>query len=317
MKGLTTVLMLALATAMVTAVVSCSGPNQAAAGSWLAGVRTDDLTSTERADLDRYLHSFPSPCASVSASVAQCLQDKLACKACEPAAAFVAAAIRSGRSGAQVEAAYMARFDPSLVKTIDISGAPTMGPPNAPVTIVEFADFQCPTCALSVEILDRVVKSYAPNVRLVFKHFPLQYHQQADLAARAAVAAMRQNKFWEMHHVLFRNRTALQPEEIDRYAAGLGLDMARFKADLASPEVRKIVDRDREQGDELRLRGTPSVFINGREFSFDLFDFGGDDLLNWIELEIELATGQKVARPAAAAAPAPAAPAGSADGEGK
>lgn len=281
---------------------SCGGATQAAGTSWLAGVRTDDLTSTERNELDRHLHALPSPCASVDAPVAQCLQSKLPCNACQPAAEFVANAIRSGRSADQVQAAYLARFDPALVRRIDIAGAPTMGPANAPVTIVEFADFQCPSCAMSVEILDRIVKDYAPNVRLVFKHYPLQYHTAADYAARASVAAMRQNKFWEMHHALFRNRTALQPEEIDRYAQELGLDLARFRQDIASPAVKQYVDRDRAQGDELKLHGTPSVFINGREFSFELFDFGGDDLLDWIELDIQLATGHTVARPAAVSA---------------
>ncbi len=315
MKGLATILMIALVSATAAISVSCGGTNKTARDAWLGGVRTDDLTSTERNDLDRDLHTFPSPCADVDVPVAQCLEEKRACKACEPAAEFVAEAIRSGRSAAQVQSVYMARFDPSIIKKIDITGAPTMGPANAPVTIVEFADFQCPTCAMSVDILDRVVKGYAPYVRLVYKNYPLQYHTQADLAARAAVAAMRQGKFWEMHHLMFRNRTALQAEDIDRYAASLGLDMKRFKADLDSPEVRKIVQRDRDQGDALQLRGTPSVFINGREFNFEQFDFGGDDLLNWIELDIELATGHKVARPAAEPAPSATAPMSPTEGQ--
>jgi len=294
-----TIALIAVALAAAAFASSCSASTQTAPAPAFAGVRVDDLTSAERADLDRYLHVFPSPCKDITVPLGECIDRNLACKACRPAAEFVADAIRSGRSRDQIKAAYLARFDPGLVRSIDTTGAPFVGPANAPVTIVEFADFQCPSCALSVDILDRLVSGYTPHVRLCFKHYPLQYHTQADYASRAAVAAMRQNKFWELHHLMFRNRTALQPEDIDRYAASLNLDMARFKTDVLSPEVKQYVDRDRSQGDELHLRGTPSVFINGREFSFELFDFGGDDLLDWIELEIELATGRKPPRPPA------------------
>ncbi len=290
-----------LATAGLPA--GCSAANSSSP-SWLAGVKTQDLTSRERQDLERYLNDFPSPCMQVKEPVASCLQQNTACKACVPAAAFVASALRSGRSPEQIASAYRVRFDPAVVHTIDLGDAPSKGPANAPITIVEFADFQCPTCSLAVGVMDRLVEGYAPNVRVVFKNYPLPFHKQADLAARASVAAGKQNKFWEMHHLMFQNHSALQPEDLDRYAKTLGLDLERFHQDLASPEVKQSVERDHAQGDALKLKGTPSVYINGREFDFELFDFGGEDILTWIELDIEMATGRKPTRPVFAPAPA-------------
>jgi len=182
------------------------------------------------------------------------------------------------------------------VQTIDIAGAPSKGPADAPITIVEFADFECPFCASVVPVVDGLVDAYAPYVRVVFKDFPIQYHPHAQFAARSAAAAHMQGKFWQLHHLMFANRTQLAQEDIDRYARSLNLDMARFQRDRDSDAVAKHVKASYDEGVRLNVHGTPSFFINGRAFDFDQFDFGGEDLLSWIELEIELVTGKKPPR---------------------
>ncbi|MFW5740604.1 MAG: DsbA family protein [Myxococcota bacterium] len=257
--------------------------------------RPTDLTASELRSYDAYLLRFPSPCGGDD-TIATCLESGDRCKRCGPAAEFVARSIRSGFTAPEVEARYLVRFDPSRVRTIDVKGAPVMGPENATVTIVEFADFECPFCAASVPFIDSLVESYAPHVRVAFRHFPIQYHPHAELAARAAAAAQKQGKFWELHHLMFANRDRLEREEIETYARSLNLDMKRFLRDWDAESTAAFVKSDYEQGEQLDVRGTPTFFINGREFNLKLFDFGGEDLLAWIELEIELATGKPYER---------------------
>jgi protein-disulfide isomerase len=253
----------------------------------------DDLTPREQRDWRAYLVRFPSPCPQAEHSIAECLAQDRSCAACRPAAEFVAASIRAGHAADQVEARYMARFDPARVRLVPLEGAPSMGPADAVVTIVEFADFECPFCAAAVPLIDKIAQAYAPHVRVAFRNFPIKHHEHAGLAARAAMAAHAQGKFWQMHHELFGNRTALERPDIERYARSVNLDLTRFVRDLDSPEVAQAVRSDYQTGSQVGVSGTPTFFINGREFSVSLFDFGGEDLLSWIELEIRLATGKR------------------------
>ena len=155
--------------------------------------------------------------------------------------------------------------DPERTYSLPIEGSPAKGPADAPITIVEFADYQCPFCARSEGLVEEVLKAYPTQTRFVYKHFPLTAnHPQALPAALAAAAAQRQGKFWEMHAILFANQRALSPEQIDGYARQLGLDMDRFKADMASEEVKAQVEADRRLARRAGVRGTPTVFVNGR-----------------------------------------------------
>jgi protein-disulfide isomerase len=155
--------------------------------------------------------------------------------------------------------------DPGRTYNLPVEGSPVKGPADAPITIVEFADYQCPFCARSAGLVEEVLKAYPTQARFVYKHFPLSAnHPQALPAALAAAAAQRQGKFWEMHAILFANQRALSPEQIEGYARQLGLDMARFRTDLASAEVRAQVEADRRLARRAGVRGTPTAFVNGR-----------------------------------------------------
>jgi protein-disulfide isomerase len=154
--------------------------------------------------------------------------------------------------------------DPTKIHTVNIVGAATKGPETAPVTIVEFSDFQCPFCARVVPTLQQVQDTYKDHVRIVWKHLPLSIHKDAVGAALAAEAARKQGKFWEYHDKLFTDRTKLGSDDLKQYAKDLQLDMARFETDLQSGAEKKRIDADVAEAQALGINGTPGIFVNGR-----------------------------------------------------
>ncbi len=150
---------------------------------------------------------------------------------------------------------------------VDINGAPVFGDPNAPITIVEFTDFQCPFCAKASKTLNELVEKNPGKVKIVFKHNPLSFHDKAKLAHQAAEAANLQGKFWEMYEILFSNQKALERDNLISYAEQLGLDKAKFIADMESQAVIDRVEADLKQGTSVNVKGTPHFFINGTRFS--------------------------------------------------
>jgi protein-disulfide isomerase len=147
---------------------------------------------------------------------------------------------------------------------IPLANAYVRGPKDTPVTIVEFSDFQCPYCAQAAALVDQILGAYPQNVNFVYKNFPLPMHPNADPAARAALAAGKQGKFWEMHDELFRHSGDLSSQTIHSLAEKLHLDISKFEADMDSPAVKQQVDVEVRQGKVAGVRGTPSFFINGR-----------------------------------------------------
>ncbi len=159
-----------------------------------------------------------------------------------------------------------AAAEPATVRTheIPLANAYVRGPKDTPVTIVEFSDFQCPYCAQAAALVDQVLEAYPQNVNFVYKNFPLPMHPNANPAARAALAAGRQGKFWEMHDELFRHSGDLSAQTIRGIAEKLRLNLSKFEADMDSPAVKEQVDVEVRQGKVAGVRGTPSFFINGR-----------------------------------------------------
>ena len=157
------------------------------------------------------------------------------------------------------------QVDPNKVYEIPVADSAVRGPKDAPVTVVMFSDFQCPFCGQAVGIVDEVLKAYPKDVKFMMKQFPLrQIHPNADPAARAAIAAEKQGKFWEMHDELYKNARNLSPETIKGIAEKNGLDMKKFEADMNSDAVKKQVDEELALGQKVDVRGTPSFFINGK-----------------------------------------------------
>ena len=154
-------------------------------------------------------------------------------------------------------------IDISFNQKIDITGAPVQGKADAPVTMVVFSDFECPWCSKLKPVLDQLLAHNKDKLRIVFKHLPLQMHPQAEPAALAAIAAQKQGKFWEMHDALFEI-TNWTPNMIDETALKVGLNMEKFKADLASQEIQMQLGKDRTDAQLADVTSTPSLFVNGR-----------------------------------------------------
>ena len=146
---------------------------------------------------------------------------------------------------------------------IDIGKSPVKGPASAKVTIIEFSDFQCPYCTRGRETMEKVLKEYPNDVKVVFKNLPLPFHNQAMPAAKAALAAHRQNKFWEMHDELFANQQKLNEGFYVEAATKLGLNIDQFKKDMADPEIEKQVKEDAALAEKNDIQGTPGFFVNG------------------------------------------------------
>jgi protein-disulfide isomerase len=141
---------------------------------------------------------------------------------------------------------------------------PARGPAAAKVTIVEFSDFQCPFCGREIPVVERIMKEYDGKVRLVFRHFPLDFHAQAAKAAEASLCAADQGKFWELHDKMFQNQEGLQVDKLKEYAKGIGgIDAARFDQCLDSGAKKPQVDADQKAGSEAGVNGTPAFFVNG------------------------------------------------------
>ena len=152
--------------------------------------------------------------------------------------------------------------------TIPVSDSDqTKGKGNAPVTLVEYGDFECPYCRLAYPIVEEIQKIKGDGIRIVFRNFPLsQIHPHALHAAYAAEATAKQGKFWEMYYLLLENQEALEDQDLLTYAKRLNLDIQQFKKDMGSEEVAKKVKDDFMGGVRSGVNGTPTFFINGIRF---------------------------------------------------
>jgi protein-disulfide isomerase len=145
--------------------------------------------------------------------------------------------------------------------------SPAKGPANAPIELIEFADFQCPFCLAASPTVKRVLDTYGDRIRFVYRNFPLQNHPDARPAAEAAQCANEQGQFWAYHDRLFAVQGKLSDADLKKIAADLGLDSARFNACVDQHQYKSVVEADTQAGAEAGVSGTPAFFINGRLLS--------------------------------------------------
>lgn len=157
--------------------------------------------------------------------------------------------------------------DANKVHNIPIGTSPVKGEKGAPVTIVEFSDFQCPYCSRLQPTLREVLKTYPKDVKLVYKDFPLSFHKQAKNAAKAARAAGEQGKYWEMHDLIFEKYNKLTEEMFKEFASKLGLEMEKFTADFTGNKYDELIQEDMSLAQRVGVRGTPTLFLNGRRMT--------------------------------------------------
>ena len=151
-----------------------------------------------------------------------------------------------------------------FVRNINTEGSPFKGPAKAPVVMAVFSDFECAACAGLVPVIDQMAKTYPDRLKIVFKNFPLSTHRNARAAAAGALSAARQGKFWEFHDRLFANYKDFNPRKLGEIAKEVGLDPAKLQQDLKDVLIIAALNRDVTDGVKAGVRGTPTVFINGR-----------------------------------------------------
>ena len=244
----------------------------------LAGVDFSGLSPARKTLALKALRTQACSCGC-NMKVAECRVKDPNCSYSRGLASVTVAAIKAGKSADQAIAESKAskfgtRPTPKLLDDpvpIPTLGSPAMGPATAPITLVEFSDFQCPYCSKAVAQINATLKAYPNDVRLIFKQYPLvELHPAAAISAAASLAAHAQGKFWPMHDVMFANRPKLSRESILVWAKEIGLDMKRFTADLDSDAIKKAVGRDHADGDKAGVEGTPTVFLNGQRYNGDL-----------------------------------------------
>lgn len=180
-------------------------------------------------------------------------------------------------SGGQVQPSAPVPASGSIPTTTEAGAEPphAIGSEDAPVTLEEFGDFECPPCGLLHPELLKIESKYGSRVRIIFREFPLvPTHQHALAAARAAEAAGMQGKFWEMHHMIFESQRVWHGEFdvrpiFEQYAQRLGLNLEKFRSDVSGPTVERRIYLDGKRGHALGVQATPTVFLNGREVPFE------------------------------------------------
>ena len=170
----------------------------------------------------------------------------------------------AGRLRASAGVQLVLREPVAPVYEIATDDQPSKGAATAAVTVVEFTDLQCPSCAAMHPVLERLAAEYGDRVRFVVRDYPLAQHADAAKAAEAAEAAREQGKYWEFVALLYRNQSALSVAKLKEYATQVGLDRAKFDAALDSGRLGEKVQRDVMDGNRVGVGGTPSFFVNGR-----------------------------------------------------
>ena len=217
------------------------------------------------------------------------------CRVVDPSCSYstgLAGAVVQGLSQGKSESDVIASLRPKLLEdpvTIPVAGAPYTGPQNAPITIVEFSDFQCPYCKAAIPELSAILQAFPSQVKLIFKEYPLETHSHADLAAAAAVSAHKQGKFWQLHDAMFASKEDLTRDNILKLAQEKGLDVKRLAEDLDSTGVRETVVRDVQDGDHAGVQGTPTIFINGQRYNGPI---NMASLKTILDADLKLASGQ-------------------------
>jgi thiol-disulfide isomerase/thioredoxin len=229
------------------------------------GIDISKLDDFERKVFFRVVNHESSACGK-GQSLIYSLKHDSACRASFYAVRYVAHLVDSGFTDSEISEKLEQRFRTPRHASIDVTAAPFKGSPSARVTVVEFVDYECPHCKHAQTLMRQVIEEYPRDVKIYFKHFPLSSHANARLAAEGAVAAQKQGKFWPFCEKVWANSDNLTPAVLEKAAKDVGLDVARWRADLESDAVKNRVQADKSEGNDLGVMATPSIYINGRKY---------------------------------------------------
>jgi len=246
------------------------------------GVDISKLDELARKIFFRVVNSEASICGKGQSLLTSAKKDA-SCRRSLNAVRYVAHLADQGYTQSEITESLDKRYRETEPKSIDVKEAPSEGGANPKVILIEFADYECPHCKRLQPVLRQILDEFKGDVRMYFKHYPLPQHVNARLAAEAAVAAQRQGKFWQFQEKLWENQDSLSPAELERFARDVGLDQAKFRKDLEDPAVKARVQKDRVEGGLLGLSSTPTLYVNGREYT-DAKDT--ESLREWVKEEL-------------------------------
>jgi len=241
----------------------------------LPGIDLQGLTAAQKTKVLKILREQGCSCGC-NMKLAECRMQDPSCSYSAGLATVIIDYIKQGKSEADAIAAASASkwgHDQNTGKVLDdavsipTAGSPVLGPATAPITIVEFSDFQCPYCVLATPQIDALVRTYPQQVKLIFKEYPLEIHSEAYIAASAALAAHKQGKFWPMYSSLFAHHNDLTRPALLALAKDNNLDIERFEKDMDSKEIRDAIKKDVQDGDRANVEGTPTIFLNGQRYN--------------------------------------------------
>ena len=239
----------------------------------LPGVDLAGLTAAQKQTVLTLLRDGDCTC--------QCQMHLAECRikdpGCSDSRELASIAIREVRAGKPVAGIRKLLADSELARArraslfgepvpLSLAGAPSRGPANAKLVLVEFSDFQCPYCRTAAGHVDKLLEMFPQDLRVVFKQFPLESHSDAALAAEASLAAHAQGKFWPLHDRIFRHTGRINRPQLAAWAMETGIDLARFNADLDAGKYRAQVQKEASEGSAAGVQGTPSFFVNGRNY---------------------------------------------------
>lgn len=226
-----------------------------------------DVSKLDEAKAKRFYalaDTLPSPCGKAH-SLRTSLAEDQSCKSASFAARYAVEMLADEASDSEIKEYYELRYkNTGARKTFKLDAAPYSGAPDAPVKVVEFFDYGCPSCKMYAPILKEALSAYPDQAVLYFKQFPLPAHVHSKGAAQAALAAHEQGKFQAMHELLFARAPNHRKPELTEYAKAIGLDMGRFEANYNAALSR--VEADIAEGNAAGVNGTPAIFINGKEY---------------------------------------------------
>ncbi len=228
-----------------------------------------------------------------SRSIARCLEAAQPNRTARRLAGYVVRQVLAGRTDNHIRQSIRQRslsVHPIDTVTIDVSNAQCAGPANAPLTVVEYADFECPHCRVISPILHRFIGQMGPNVRVCFKHWPVRGHDHALAASIAALAAARQGRFWQIHNALYASSPRLEEENLAAAAQTAGVqNIARWNRDRQNSALRQQIEADKLEGLRNGVGGTPTIFVNGKEYLGQQIEA---ELRDRLEEELDIVRGQ-------------------------
>jgi len=264
---------------------------------WTLLPRVAALDESRKNELIEVLKTEPNY-GNCKNTIFQCLVAEKPDKTAVRFANFGAYLVSRGVPAKSLSLGFLARERSRLIyegtpQTFTYVGSPSLGNEKAKITIVEFAEFKCPYCVNLGSVLKKLVNESNGQVRFVFKHFPLKMHPGSLFSSRAALAAHRQGKFWEMYDLLFKDFSKQTMEDVLGYAQALGLNVERFKRDLEDLAIEELIERDKMEGARATVTGTPTLFINGKMYNLRHDEEFLKDLINEVAEHLRIAPPYK------------------------